>query len=73
MNTTKRLKSFEHGDTFITLEVKDGEYTASLYLNGRASLGLNIIPDTSFTTTTLDCALEVYHQTCKTCIKLSGV
>jgi hypothetical protein len=70
---TKRLKSFEHGDTFITLESDNGEYTVSLYLNGRADMGIDLIPDNTFTTTTLDCALEVYHQTCKHCIAISGV
>jgi hypothetical protein len=69
---TKRLKSFEHGDTFVLLESIDGVYKVSLFLNGRASTGMDVIPDNSFETTTLDAACEVYHQTCKHCVELSG-
>lgn len=70
---TKRLKSFEHGDTFITLESKDGEYIVSLYLNGKARESLGVVPDNTFRTTTLDCAMEMYHNTCVECVRLSGV
>ena len=61
----RKLKSFEHGDTFVTLESCNGEYIVSLYLNGIASRELNPPKNAEFRSTTLDAALEVYHETCK--------
>ena len=69
----KRLKSFEHGDTFITLEKRLDTYTVSLYLNRRADTGLYVTPDRSLNTTVLDYALDVYSKMCQHAVKLSGV
>lgn len=68
----KRLKSFEHGPTFVTLDSNNGEYIVNLYLNNRANEGINVIPDNQFKSTTLDACLEMYHLTCKQAIKETG-
>lgn len=67
----KRLKSFEHGPNFVTLESDNGNYIVSLYLNNRASEGINISPDKGFESTNLDACIEIYTKTCKAIINNS--
>jgi hypothetical protein len=60
----KRLKHFEHGQYFVTLESANGNYTVKLYIDDKP------VP-TTWTTTTLDAAIEMYNNTCKEVVKRS--
>lgn len=53
----RRLKHFEHGKSFITLDSDNGNYIVSLYVD-------NVLVNT-FESTTLDASNEMYHLTCK--------
>ena len=61
----KILKHFEHGPNYVTLTKYGNDYTVSLYLNNRASEGINIAPDRTFESTSLDACIEMYTKTCK--------
>ena len=58
----KRLKSFEHGSVFVLLESDNGTYTVELYVNDMDK------PARQWSTTALDAAAEMYHETCQATI-----
>lgn len=61
----KILKTFLHGETFVTLLLCDGVYTVNLYtdqITGKISATFS---------GSSEAALEIYNQTCDTCVKLT--
>lgn len=62
----RRLKSFEHGTQFVELISEgNGSYTVNLYAENQAKEELNPAPSVSQSYISLDCAMDVYRQSCK--------